>query len=237
MMQRGLCIVALGAALATGSGGGGARYSQRGEWGNVLGTAERVSEAQLGVEVVEFVNEALNERLGLCRRCSYAGRPEIDAIDATRQVISFTKDGEAAYELQMRGWNGEVYNEKLLLGVLYNMTFSVTMRDTPPEGHTHSHHTLTLMGDREGLFSVVRHTWTWPAGRSASSADAEKAAAQPEHLSLLCYNIWNFNHPWPRRLELITRHIKDRNPDIIAFQEVCKKSKQTNKHTRDCTHL
>lgn len=39
-------------------------------------------------------------------------------------------------------------------------------------------------------------------------------------LKVLTYNIWNYNHPWRKRRELIAEVVKSEMPDIIGFQEI-----------------
>jgi endonuclease/exonuclease/phosphatase family metal-dependent hydrolase len=39
-------------------------------------------------------------------------------------------------------------------------------------------------------------------------------------ISVMSYNIWNYNSPWEKRLEMLVSQIRKYNPDIIGFQEV-----------------
>ena len=231
----------------------GPHYSVNGEWGNVLGTREALplelaawgEEGGLG-SVKTFLERAVNERWGGCRDCTHAARLSLETLlEATRQVVTFTKDGTTPLHMTFRRWNGETTTEALLLGVVYNVSLVVRAEDVAhaandantAEAYATTHHDMVLYGDREGLFSVVQHTWVYPKeeqaeggatgllhpelfGRARIAKGAEGAEAAAAPLGLVCYNIWNFNHPWPRRLDLITKAIAERVPDIIAFQEV-----------------
>eukprot|EP01060_Flectonema_neradi_P014543 TRINITY_DN2117_c7_g1_i1.p1 TRINITY_DN2117_c7_g1~~TRINITY_DN2117_c7_g1_i1.p1 ORF type:complete len:514 (+),score=94.17 TRINITY_DN2117_c7_g1_i1:34-1575(+) len=222
----------------------------KGSWGNVLGTEEHV---EVPESVKEFVMESINEHWARDRRVSHISQMELkEIISSTRQVMTFSKDGKKPLKLKMRSWDGETSTDPLLLGVRYDLNIIIEQLAEPPattdiekeasKAFKKTKHHITIQGDREGLFSMVLHTWQ-PVGSSTWETPTYSQwspllslwfgiAEPPVHnksnainnllpLRIVCYNIWNFNNPWSRRLELLTRKIKEGPPpDIIAFQEV-----------------
>eukprot|EP01065_Artemidia_motanka_P028357 TRINITY_DN33646_c0_g1_i1.p1 TRINITY_DN33646_c0_g1~~TRINITY_DN33646_c0_g1_i1.p1 ORF type:complete len:517 (+),score=124.98 TRINITY_DN33646_c0_g1_i1:59-1609(+) len=232
-----------------------------GRWGNVLGNevvlplngtdgTERWDDAgsRLGT-VVSFALDAVHEHWGRCRECCHIGDPEVVGVSyAARQVATFTKDGEQPLEVTWRNTDGDEFTAPMHLGVLWTLRF-VTERQRgqqPPPATAAEHsaalafrttsHDLVLFGDREGRFTVVRHTWQ-PEGsfRGPGRRELWTAAlsqwynvAEPQadgSLALICYNIWNFNGHWEHRSELIAKAIQSPDyrgpaPDILAIQEV-----------------
>eukprot|EP00659_Diplonema_papillatum_P020119 gene20119-30922_t len=178
-----------------------------------------------GSEVMAFVTQSINEHWGRCRQCSHIGNLQITGIQrARRQLMTFSHDGKDPLVLKMRAWDGNTTEEQLLLGVVYEFDLTTEFADDAPvkspfekhvaEAYRTVRHHVSIQGDREGLFSLVRHTWQ-PAGslsgetfddestvvlRTWYGLPEEKAKAE---LCIICYNIWNFNNPWNHRLLLI----------------------------------
>ena len=225
--------------------------SVKGSWGNVLGNEEPID---LPSEVEEFMLESINEHWARDRRVSHVSEMRVkEILSSTRQIMTFTKDGKKPLKLKMRTWDGETSVQPLLLGARYDINVLINHVAEPPTATTEvekeasiafktTKHHITIQGDREGLFSMVLHTWqpvgleSWESPKYSNWTPVLSnwygLAEPPIHskkyaadnflpLRLVCYNIWNFNNPWGRRVELLTRKIKDGPPpDIIAFQEV-----------------
>lgn len=68
---------------------------------------------------------------------------------------------------------------------------------------------LSLFQDIRGYFSITRY----------STKNDQLQTQNEDDLSILCYNLWNFNTPWATRRQIIADEVARLQPDIIGWQE------------------
>eukprot|EP01112_Ceratiomyxa_fruticulosa_P002165 TRINITY_DN12285_c0_g1_i1.p1 TRINITY_DN12285_c0_g1~~TRINITY_DN12285_c0_g1_i1.p1 ORF type:complete len:448 (-),score=68.84 TRINITY_DN12285_c0_g1_i1:225-1568(-) len=70
------------------------------------------------------------------------------------------------------------------------------------------------------LKRMVRHVKESESLYNMRNSNNVRKDARCNGLKIATYNLWNLNPPWPKRRNAIAGFIKERNLDVIAFQEI-----------------